>query len=166
MRSISNPACLSASSTTSSRSVSRGWPPGGSVRRSQRCLRHCRSRSLCGIGYGLRQIIETQAKSGASVERVVISGGAGASPLVRQILADACGKPVVAPAAEEPVLLGSAILGSVAAGAFPDVRDAMRELARSASIHTPSGERVATLHEGRYQAFLNLQDVSRALRSL
>ncbi len=76
---------------------------------------------LCGIGYGLRQIIETQAKAGASVERVVISGGAGASPLVRQVLADACGKPVVATEAEEPVLLGSAILGSVAAGAFPDV---------------------------------------------
>ncbi len=120
---------------------------------------------LCGIGYGLRQIIETQAKSGASVERVVISGGAGASPLVRQILADACCKPVVATEADEPVLLGSAILGSVAAGAFPDVRDAMRELARSASIHTPSGERVAKLHEGRFQAFLNLQDVSRTIRS-
>jgi ribulose kinase len=120
---------------------------------------------LCGIGYGLRQIIETQAKSGASVERVVISGGAGASPLVRQILADACCKPVVATEADEPVLLGSAILGSVAAGAFPDVRDAMRELARSASIHTPSGESVATLHEGRYQAFLSLQDVSRTIRS-
>ncbi len=120
---------------------------------------------LCGIGYGLRQIIETQAKSGASVERVVISGGAGASPLVRQILADACCKPVVATEADEPVLLGSAILGSVAAGAFQDVRDAMRELARSASIHTPSGERVATLHEGRYQAFLNLQEVSRTIRS-
>lgn len=51
---------------------------------------------LCGIGYGLRQIIETQAASGAFIERVVISGGAGESDLVRQVLADACGKPVVA----------------------------------------------------------------------
>ena len=32
---------------------------------------------LCGIGYGLRQIIETQAAAGAPIERVVISGGAG-----------------------------------------------------------------------------------------
>lgn len=121
---------------------------------------------LCGIGYGLRQIIETQARSGASVERVVISGGAGASPLVRQILADACGKPVVATEAEEPVLLGSAILGSVAAGAFPDVRDAMRELARAAATYRPDGHRVATTHEKRYQAFLQLQELSRALSSL
>ena len=42
---------------------------------------------LCGIGYGLRQIIETQATHGASVQRLVISGGAGSHDLVRQILA-------------------------------------------------------------------------------
>jgi D-ribulokinase len=121
---------------------------------------------LCGIGYGLRQIIETQTKSGAFIERVVISGGAGASPLVRQILADACGKPVVATAAEEPVLLGSAILGSVAAGAFADVRDAMHALSRSASIHAPVGNRIGALHQQRYQAFLDLQEVSRTIRSI
>ncbi len=121
---------------------------------------------LCGIGYGLRQIIETQVKSGASVERVVISGGAGASPLVRQILADACCKPVVAPVAEEPVLLGSAILGSVAAGLFPDVRNAMGALSHIAVQYTPSGHETALAHERRYGAFLKLQDVSRTIRSL
>lgn len=120
---------------------------------------------LCGIGYGLRQIIDTQARSGASVERVVISGGAGASPLVRQILADACGKPVVATAAEEPVLLGSAILGSVAAGAFPDVREAMHALSRSAAVYSPGDEDVARTHARRYQAFLKLQTVARDLKS-
>ena len=120
---------------------------------------------LCGIGYGLRQIIETQAKSGASIERVVISGGAGASPLVRQILADACGKPVVAPDADEPVLLGSAILGSVAAGIYPDVRHAMEAFSKTAAVYTPDGQDVAAIHERRYQAFLNLQEVSRAIRS-
>ncbi|PYB72601.1 FGGY-family carbohydrate kinase [Rhizobium wuzhouense] len=120
---------------------------------------------LCGIGYGLRQIIETQAKAGASVERVVISGGAGASPLVRQILADACGKPVVATAAAEPVLLGSAILGSVAAGAFADVRDAMAALSHMAAQYDPSGGDIADIHERRYRAFLSLQDVARTARS-
>ncbi|SMC49790.1 FGGY-family carbohydrate kinase [Rhizobium sp. RU36D] len=119
---------------------------------------------LCGIGYGLRQIIETQAKSGASVERVVISGGAGASPLVRQILADACGKQVVATVADEPVLLGSAILGSVAAGVYPDVRDAMNALSAIASVYAPVGDGIAEIHGRRYQAFLGLQDVSRTIR--
>ena len=49
---------------------------------------------LCGIGYGLRQIIETQAAHGAPVQRLVISGGAGSHDLVRQILADATGLPI------------------------------------------------------------------------
>jgi FGGY-family pentulose kinase len=120
---------------------------------------------LCGIGYGLRQIIETQAKSGASVERVVISGGAGASPLVRQILADASGKPVVATVAEEPVLLGSAILGSVAAGAFSDVRHAMEALSGIANVHQPSGDAAAETHLARYQSFLKLQAVTREMRT-
>lgn len=119
---------------------------------------------LCGIGYGLRQIIETQAKSGASVERVVISGGAGASPLVRQILADASGKQVVATVAEEPVLLGSAILGSVAAGVYPDVRDAMKALSTIASLYAPVDDGVAEIHARRYQAFLGLQEASRTMR--
>lgn len=121
---------------------------------------------LCGIGYGLRQIMDTQERAGASVQRVVISGGAGASPLVRQILADACDKPVLAPAAEEPVLLGSAILGSVAAGAFPDVRAAMGALTSVASVYTPRGKDVGEAHERRYRAFLSLQDVSRTIQSV
>jgi FGGY-family pentulose kinase len=120
---------------------------------------------LCGIGYGLRQIIETQAKSGASVQRVVISGGAGASPLVRQILADACGKLVVAPAAEEPVLLGSAILGSVAAGIFTDVGQAMAVLCTADAEYAPNDRNAAAAHARRYEAFLKLQDVSRLIRS-
>lgn len=119
---------------------------------------------LCGIGYGLRQIIETQARSGAAVERVVISGGAGASPLVRQLLADACGKPVVATAADEPVLLGSAILGTVAAGMFENVRDAMGALSQVAARYTPGEGHFAAIHQRRYEAFRKLQDVSREIR--
>ena len=38
------------------------------------------------------------------------------SPLVRQIIADVCGKTVEAPETAEPVLLGSAMIGAVAAG--------------------------------------------------
>ena len=70
---------------------------------------------LCGIGYGLRQIVEAQTKAGAPIERIVISGGAGRSDMIRQLLADATRVEIAVPSAEEPVLLGSAILGSVAA---------------------------------------------------
>ncbi|MDI6834183.1 MAG: FGGY-family carbohydrate kinase [Rhizobiaceae bacterium] len=120
---------------------------------------------LCGIGYGLRQIIETQAQAGADVERVVISGGAGQSELVRQLLADACGKPVVAPRAEEPVLLGSAILGAVASGAFIDMTAAMQALSGVSGTYEPAVSTIAEAHERRFRAFEQLQACARAIRA-
>jgi ribulose kinase len=52
---------------------------------------------LCGIGYGLRQIVDAQQACGINSENIVISGGAGQHPLVRQLLADACGLTLSAP---------------------------------------------------------------------
>lgn len=120
---------------------------------------------LCGIGYGLRQIIETQQKAGAPVSRVVISGGAGQSDLVRQILADASGKPVVSPLAAEPVLLGSAILGATAARLYADIGSAMQDLTRADRIFDPATGEVAALHAERYGHFLSLQALARDMRA-
>ncbi|NPT34679.1 FGGY-family carbohydrate kinase [Paraburkholderia xenovorans] len=119
---------------------------------------------ICSIGYGLRQIIEAQANAGAPIARVVISGGAGRLDLVRQLLADATGKPVLATQAEEPVLLGAAMLGSVAGGQFGDVRSAMARMSRISKTYEPDTGKIAGLHEARYRAFLKLQSVAREIR--
>jgi D-ribulokinase len=121
---------------------------------------------LCGLGYGLRQIIETQAENGAEVQRILISGGAGQSNLVRQILADATGKPVIATRAEEPVLLGSAILGAVAAGLFADMPQAMRQMSHADRSFAPASGAIATTHTARYRAFQRLQAVARDIRDI
>jgi D-ribulokinase len=118
---------------------------------------------LCGIGYGLRQIVETQAARGAPIERVMISGGAGAFDLVRQLLADAVGRPVVAVTAEEPVLLGSAILGAVAGRAFPDIAAAMAAMSSPARTYAPAGGPIRDLHAARFAAFGRLQAVAREI---
>jgi D-ribulokinase len=119
---------------------------------------------LCGIGYGLRQIIEAQAAAGVAIERVMISGGAGRLDLVRQLLADATGKPVFATQAEEPVLLGAAILGGVAGGLFADVRSAMARMSQTSTRYPPATGAVAALHDARFAAFLKLQAVAREIR--
>jgi len=119
---------------------------------------------LCGIGYGLRQIIDAQGAAGAPVEKIVISGGAGQLDLVRQLLADATGKPLLSTRAEEPVLLGAAILGSVAGGAFPDVRTAMAALSATDRIYQPAIGETAALHARRYDAFQRLQQLAREIR--
>ena len=98
---------------------------------------------ICSIGYGLRQIIEAQAEAGAPIERVVISGGAGRLDLVRQLLADATGKPVLATQAEEPVLLGAAMLGGVAGGLFDDVRSAMASMSQISKTYEPDAGDIA-----------------------
>lgn len=119
---------------------------------------------LCGLGYGLRQIIEVQAAHGASVARLMISGGAGSHPLVRQILADATGLPVVGTGAAEPVLLGSAVLGAVAAGLYADVPQAMAAMSRAQQTFEPATGAVKALHDRRFAAFGLLQGAARAIR--
>lgn len=117
---------------------------------------------LSGIGYGLRQIIEAQDRAGASVERIVISGGAGQLPLVRQLIADAADKPLVSVQAEEPVLAGSAILGAVASGVYATMPEAMQGMSAKSSEYMPATE-TRSLHQKRYDAFCALQNVGRSL---
>jgi len=116
---------------------------------------------LCGIGYGLRQIIAAQDKAGAKIERIVISGGAGRSALVRQLLADTTDKEVVAPASDEPVLLGSAILGSIAAGLYPCIPTAMDTMSSLAARFLPQQGMVQARHQQRFETFIKLQDIAR-----
>lgn len=120
---------------------------------------------LCGIGYGLRQIVEAQAARGAPVGSIVISGGAGQLDLVRQLLADATDRPVVAVTAEEPVLLGSSILGAVAGGVFPDIPQAMAAMSRPKATFDPTADvALRGLHAARFDAFQRLQRVAREIR--
>lgn len=119
---------------------------------------------LCGIGYGLRQIIETQDEAGAAIDSIVVSGGAGQHDFVRQLLADASGRPVIATKAEEPVLLGAAILGAVAGGTFPNVRAAMADLSTAERSYEPAQGEAANLHARRYEGFKDLQAQARKLR--
>jgi len=118
---------------------------------------------LCGIGYGLRQIIDAQARRGGTVDNVVISGGAGRHPLVRQLIADACGYPVMTTKADEPVLLGAAILGAVAGGLSPSVSYAMDQFCVPDDQYLPEAS-VSELHTLRYQAYARLQNEARLIR--
>lgn len=121
---------------------------------------------LTGIGYGLRQIIETSRARGAVLEAIVLSGGAGRQPLIRQLLADCAGLPLLVPDDVDPVLLGSAMLAATAAQAFPDLAAAMSAMAPGAAVFTPAGGEIARLHAGRHAAFETLQTAARTAREL
>lgn len=121
---------------------------------------------LTGIGYGLRQIIDVSCARGATIEAVVLSGGAGRHPLIRQLLADCSGLPVLVPDEVDPVLLGSAMLGATAAGAFQDLAQAVTEMTPGASAFLPTGGDIAGLHDRRFAAFEHLQRAARTARDL
>jgi ribulose kinase len=68
---------------------------------------------------------------------------------------------IAAPSAEDPVLLGSAILGSVAAGVHPDIHHAMQTMSLFASRYTPQSGEARRLHDFRFKIFEQLQSVAR-----
>lgn len=118
---------------------------------------------ICSVGYGLRQIIDAQRESGLATQVIVISGGAGRHPLVRQLLSDATGLPLVVTACEEPVTLGAAMLGAVACGAYADVPSAMSGMTVSHSRLEPTDGSMRERHTARYAVFLELQGLSHRL---
>lgn len=118
---------------------------------------------ICGLGYGARQIVGVLAEKGVVTDTIVVSGGAGQSPLVRQLLADTTGLVVAASTSPEPVLLGSAILGAVAAGHFPDVATAMAAMSELGDTYRPNAAQ-AGWHAKRFHAFELLQKAGRAVR--
>ncbi|MDN3721471.1 FGGY-family carbohydrate kinase [Roseibium salinum] len=119
---------------------------------------------ICGLGYGLRQIIAAQQAKGIETGTVVVSGGAGQSPLVRRLLADTTGLTVAAPATAEPVLLGSAMLGAVAAGLQPNLEAAMAAMSAVGETYRPGGGAMEAYHAKRFEGFELLQSVGRRLR--
>ena len=67
--------------------------------------------------FGLKWIIETLQDAGVPVRRFVASGGLPAkSPLLMQIYADVLGEKIHLPETDQPVAMGAAILGALAAG--------------------------------------------------
>ena len=118
---------------------------------------------VASLGYGVRQILAASRRQGIVIEEIVVSGGAAQSPLVRQLLADSTGVLVTAPEAEEPVLLGSAILGAVASAYYADAAAAMAAMSHIAERYQPATA-TRTWHDQRFAAFETLQSAGRQIR--
>src|SRR5271166_2762008 len=118
---------------------------------------------LCGLAYGVADIVRKLELTGYDFDSIVVSGGAARSALVRQIMADVCGKTVEAPETPEPVLLGSAMIGAVAAGA-QTVASAMSAMSTIALTAAPAGGAVAAFHARKRQAYEILRQAEREIR--
>jgi D-ribulokinase len=104
---------------------------------------------LCGLAYGLADVVDAFRSHGVDSSMMVMSGGAGRSPLVRQIMADTTGLTVALPETQEPVLLGAAMLGAVAGGAYPSVGDAMAAMSAIGRLSEPTAPGIAGFHRSK-----------------
>jgi L-ribulokinase len=80
--------------------------------------------------FGVRWIVELLREHGVPVNRFVATGGLPHhNPLVVEVYADVLGEPVTVHPCKHGPALGAAILGALAAGAFPSSTAAIRAMA-------------------------------------
>ena len=121
---------------------------------------------LCGLSYGVADIIDALEARGYRLPAIVVSGGASRGALARQILADATGRRVLLPATDEPVLLGAAMLGALAGGAHASLGGAMLAMSRIAAELAPAGGAIAALHARKRAVHRLLRQTEQEARAM
>jgi len=119
---------------------------------------------LCGLAYGLADVIDAFEAHGVQSKMIVMGGGAGRSPLVRQIMADTTDQVVALPQTQEPVLLGAAMLGAVAAGSFASLGETMTAMSALGRQTEPTATGLAEFHTRKRKVHRLLRDLDRGSR--
>ena len=119
---------------------------------------------LCGLAYGLADVVDAMRAHGIPCGAMVTSGGASRSPLVRQITADTTGLTVTLPMTAEPVLLGAAMLGAVAGGVHRSIPEAMRLMSGSGRSTEPTASHMATFHAAKRRVYALMRQLDRESR--
>ncbi|MFK4508728.1 FGGY-family carbohydrate kinase [Bradyrhizobium daqingense] len=120
---------------------------------------------LCGLAYGLAEVIEAFAAHGVRSSIMIMGGGASRSPLVRQIMADTTGLTVALPQTKEPVLLGAAMLGAVAGGAYASIGETMAKMSALGRKSEPTAPDMAAFHARKREVYKLLREVDRGSRA-
>jgi D-ribulokinase len=125
---------------------------------------------LCGLAYGLADVIDAFGAHQVQSSVIVMGGGAGRSPLVRQIMADTTGLAVALPQTQEPVLLGAAMLGAVAGGAYASIGETMASMSALGRLSEPTTPQMAEFHRTKRAVHKLLraldQDSRKAMRAI
>lgn len=93
-----------------------------------------------GVSFSLRDCVEICREMNISVSDMMACGGGGTSPLWRQMLADLYNCPVKTCASKEGPALGAAILAMTAAGIYPSVEEACRNVVKMGTVQEPVKE--------------------------
>jgi D-ribulokinase len=119
---------------------------------------------LCGLAYGLADVVEAFRSHGVDSDLMVISGGAGRSSLVRQIMADTTGLTVAVPQTQEPVLLGAAMLAAVAGNAYRSIGEAMASMSAIGCLSEKTAPGMADFHRTKREVHGLMRKLDRESR--
>jgi len=109
--------------------------------------------AIQAVAYGTRHILEEMNKKGYAIKTLLACGGGTKNPVFLREHADITGCAIVLPREPEAVLLGSAVLGAVAAGYYRGVLPAMNAMNAAGKVIEPAKGRLVTYHDRKYQVF-------------
>jgi len=112
--------------------------------------------TIQAIAYGTRHILETINAKGFAIRDVLACGGDTKNPVFLRQHADICGCRIHLPREPEAVLLGTAVLAAVAAGAYPDIPTAMARMTRVERTLEPTGGDTQAYHDRKFEVFRRL----------
>ena len=117
------------------------------------------------VAYGTRAIVEAMNANGFQIDTLLATGGGTKNEVWLQTHADALQMPLVLGAETESVLLGAAILGASASGAYPSIVDAMRNMSKRGRIIAPN-PKTAAFHNAKYAVYRALYDEQKSHRAI
>lgn len=112
--------------------------------------------AIQAVAYGTRHILEEMNRKGYRIDTLLACGGGTKNPVFLREHADITGCRIVLPKEPEAVLLGSAVLGAVAAQRHSAVLDAMAAMNAADKVITPTKGSVARYHAAKYRVFHQL----------
>ncbi len=119
-------------------------------------------RTAVAIALGTRHILDALNAKGYTIDHMHIAGGHTKNPLLMELYADTTGCNLVAPAEEDAVLLGTAIVAASAAKLYPDLGHAAAAMVRTGTVIEPNPERRAG-YDRDYRVFLTMHTQRAAL---
>lgn len=123
--------------------------------------------TIQAVAYGTRHIIEEMNNSGYSIQQISATGGGTKNKVFLKQHADICGCKIMLPKEPEAVLLGSAILASVASGAYLTIQQAMDGMNQIGKVIKPVKDQpVLDYHNSKYKVFHKMYEDERTYKEL
>lgn len=122
--------------------------------------------AIQAVAHGTRHILEEMNRKGYAIKILLACGGGTKNPVFLREHADITGCRIVLPKEPEAVLLGSAVLGAVAAGRHESVLEAMSAMNAAEKVIEPTRGKMAAYHDRKYRVFHRLHSDFLAYRKI